>query len=133
MAYLTVSTGVGGGLILDGKLHRGQNNFAGHIGHLVIDPNGPICGCGQRGCVEAIASGTAINKYAQQTINNTISNVELFEQAHLNPSAEHIIQQSAQAIATLCCNLKATLDLDVIVIGGSGSCGWLFRAGSTAH
>ncbi|EAQ51701.1 ROK family protein, partial [Vibrio sp. MED222] len=46
------------------------------------------------------------------------SNVELFEQAHLNPSAEHIIQQSAQAIATLCCNLKATLDLDVIVIGG---------------
>lgn len=118
MAYLTVSTGVGGGLIINGKLHRGENNFAGHIGHLVIDPNGPVCGCGQKGCVEAIASGTAINKYAKQTISQTISNVELFEQAHLNSSAENIIQQSAQAIATLCCNLKASLDLDVIVIGG---------------
>lgn len=118
MAYLTVSTGVGGGLVINGKLHRGHNNFAGHIGHMVIDPNGPLCGCGQQGCVEAIASGTAINQSAKQTINKTITNVELFEQAHLNSSAEHIIQQSAQAVATLCCNLKASLDLDVIVVGG---------------
>ncbi|WP_391091198.1 N-acetylmannosamine kinase [Vibrio sp. NH-UV-68] len=118
MAYITVSTGVGGGLVIDGKLHRGQTNFAGHIGHVVIDPNGPICGCGQQGCVEAVASGTAINKYATQTITTPINNIELFEQAHQNPDAERVIQQSAQAIATLCCNLKASLDLDVIVIGG---------------
>ncbi|MGC9403530.1 N-acetylmannosamine kinase [Vibrio genomosp. F10] len=118
MAYITVSTGVGGGLVIDGKLHRGKTNFAGHIGHLVIDPNGPICGCGQQGCVEAVASGTAINKHAQQTLTKAMSNIALFEESHRNPKAEQIIQQSAQAIATLCCNLKASLDLDVIVIGG---------------
>jgi len=118
MAYLTVSTGVGGGLIIDGKLHCGKNNFAGHIGHLVIDQDGPVCGCGQRGCVEAVASGTAINKQAKQRISSSITNIELFEQAKHNPTAEQVIQESAKAIATLCCNLKACLDLDVIVIGG---------------
>ncbi|WP_353500121.1 N-acetylmannosamine kinase [Vibrio sp. CB1-14] len=118
MAYVTVSTGVGGGIIIDGKLHKGSNWLAGHIGHTVIDINGPDCGCGQNGCVEAIASGTAINKVAQATINPTISNIELFELARNDASAMAIIKRSAQAIAVLCTNLKATYDLDLVVLGG---------------
>ncbi|MGF1751114.1 MULTISPECIES: N-acetylmannosamine kinase [Vibrio] len=118
MAYLTVSTGVGGGLIIDGKLHRGHNNFAGHIGHMVVDPNGPLCGCGLQGCVEALASGTAIQKVARQQISACITNVELFQRAHHDTQANAIIDSSAQAIATVCSNLKASLDLDIIVIGG---------------
>ncbi|RJX75365.1 ROK family protein [Vibrio sinensis] len=118
MAYITVSTGVGGGLVIDGKLHKGVNNFAGHIGHTIIDINGPICGCGQQGCVEAIASGTAIEKQSRIDISPAIDNKTLFATADTNPIAEAIIQRSCQAIAALCCNLKASLDLDVIVLGG---------------
>ncbi|MFM2587323.1 N-acetylmannosamine kinase [Vibrio sp. TBV020] len=118
MAFITVSTGVGGGIIIDGKLHSGQSGLAGHIGHISIDRQGPKCGCGQTGCVEAIASGTAIKKASDAEFVPPISNIELFEQADLNPKAETIILHSADAIATLCCNLKATLDLDVVVLGG---------------
>src|ERR1044071_7424827 len=57
MVYVTWSTGVGGGLIIDGKLHRGAHGTAGEIGHMIIDPNGPLDTCGQRGCLEAFVSG----------------------------------------------------------------------------
>lgn len=57
LLYITVSTGVGGGWILDGRPWRGHGGMAGEIGHTVIDPNGPLCLCGKRGCVERLASG----------------------------------------------------------------------------
>jgi glucokinase len=57
MLYVTVSTGVGGGWILAGRPYRGANGLAGEIGHTVVDPNGPLCLCGKRGCVERLASG----------------------------------------------------------------------------
>lgn len=118
MAFITVSTGVGGGIIIDGKLHSGASGLAGHVGHFSINPHGPQCGCGQVGCVEAIASGTAIKRRSDELFNPVISNIELFKLAEMNPQAEEVITASAEAIATLCCNLKATLDLDVIVLGG---------------
>jgi glucokinase len=54
---MTVSTGVGGGLVLGGRLHHGASGNGGHVGHLVVEPDGPPCACGGRGCLEAIASG----------------------------------------------------------------------------
>lgn len=60
--YLTVSTGIGGGVFIDGKLLEGKGFAAGEIGHVPIVPNGNLCGCGRRGCLEAHASGTAIAK-----------------------------------------------------------------------
>lgn len=60
LVYITVSTGIGGGIIVDGRLYGGAKGSAGEIGHTVIDPNGPLCGCGNYGCLEALASGTAI-------------------------------------------------------------------------
>ncbi len=60
MLYLTVSTGIGGGIIIDGEMYGGKSGAAGELGHVVIDMNGPPCGCGARGCLEALASGTAI-------------------------------------------------------------------------
>ena len=60
MLYLTVSTGVGGGIIIQGELYRGASGAAGELGHMIMDPDGPPCGCGARGCLEALASGTAI-------------------------------------------------------------------------
>jgi len=60
MIFITVSSGIGGGIIVDGRLYRGATGAAGEVGHMVLDEDGPTCGCGQRGCLEALASGTAI-------------------------------------------------------------------------
>ncbi len=64
MLYVTVSTGVGGGWILNGRIWRGADEMAGEIGHLMVDPEGPVCICGRRGCVEILASGPAIARWA---------------------------------------------------------------------
>ncbi len=66
--YITVSTGVGGGIIADGRLLEGQRGAAGEVGHVIVEPDGPPCGCGNRGCLEALASGTAIARRAREEI-----------------------------------------------------------------
>ncbi|MBN2167750.1 MAG: ROK family protein [Actinobacteria bacterium] len=60
--YITLGTGVGGGVYTDGSLLRGNRGVAAELGHIIIDPNGPVCGCGRRGCLEALASGTAMGR-----------------------------------------------------------------------
>jgi len=62
MIYMTVSTGIGGGIIIDNKILHGVNYGAGEIGHFIIEKDGPLCGCGNNGCFEAVASGTALNR-----------------------------------------------------------------------
>ena len=63
---LTLGTGVGGGVVVDGRLRYGPHGRAGEVGHQVIDPNGPRCGCGNRGCVEAFAAGAALSRLGGQ-------------------------------------------------------------------
>ncbi len=65
MVYVTVSTGVGGGLILDGTLYRGASDVAGEIGHVMVDPAGPVCPCGRVGHLEGIAAGPAIVRWVE--------------------------------------------------------------------
>jgi glucokinase len=65
MVYMTISTGIGGGIVLGGRLLLGHKGLAGEIGHMVVQRGGPLCGCGNRGCLEAVASGTAIGRQAQ--------------------------------------------------------------------
>jgi glucokinase len=69
LLYLTVSTGVGGGLILDGRVHRGAAGNGGEFGHVIIDWLGRRCGCGQRGCIEAYASGSSIARRAAEALS----------------------------------------------------------------
>ncbi|MDR5683315.1 MAG: ROK family protein [Armatimonadota bacterium] len=66
--YVTVSTGIGGGLILDGRIYRGASDTAGEIGHTVVDPNGPVCPCGRVGHLEGIAAGPAIVRWVRDQI-----------------------------------------------------------------
>ncbi|HLV10510.1 MAG TPA: ROK family protein, partial [Halanaerobiales bacterium] len=68
MLYVTISTGIGGGIIIDGKVFHGINDIAGEVGHVVIDPLGPVCGCGRKGCFEALASGTAISRMGKKAV-----------------------------------------------------------------
>jgi glucokinase len=66
MLYITVSTGIGGGIIINGELYGGKSGAAGEVGHIIIDVDGPRCGCGARGCLEALASGTALARRGQE-------------------------------------------------------------------
>ena len=68
LVYFTVSTGIGGGIILDGKVWHGLKDAAGEAGHMTVCPDGPVCGCGNRGCLEAMASGPSIARRAREAV-----------------------------------------------------------------
>ncbi|MFA9487985.1 MULTISPECIES: N-acetylmannosamine kinase [unclassified Mannheimia] len=117
--FITVSTGVGGGIILNGDLQIGSNGIAGHIGHTLADPNGPVCGCGRVGCVEAVAAGRAIEASASKW-DSPCSPKEVFERFRQgNSQAVELVEKSAKAIANLIADLKISLDIQKVVLGGS--------------
>jgi glucokinase len=68
MVYVTISTGIGGGVIMDGNLLLGRHGMAAEVGHMTIEPDGPVCCCGNHGCWEALASGTALAQFAAQEL-----------------------------------------------------------------
>ncbi|QLB13680.1 N-acetylmannosamine kinase [Bisgaardia hudsonensis] len=117
--FITVSTGVGGGIILDGELSTGPNGVVGHIGHTLADPNGPICGCGRRGCVEAIAAGRAIEAVSSQWTPpcSPKEAFELFRKG--DEKAIALIRRSASAIANLIADMAIGLDIQKVSLGGS--------------
>lgn len=120
MGFITVSTGVGAGFVINDSLLIGQHGIAGHAGHTLADPNGPTCGCGRQGCVESIASGTAIGKAGQAFFGNECTGKTVFEQyQNGHPEAKAIVENAARTIANLIADLKITLDLQVICLGGS--------------
>jgi glucokinase len=82
LVYITVSTGIGGGVINDGKLLLGVRGLAGEMGHITVMPDGPMCGCGQRGHLEALASGPAIVKWVEEQLAQGVQSI-LSEQTRL--------------------------------------------------
>lgn len=118
MVFLTVSTGVGGGLVLDGRLRIGAGGMAGHLGHMVGAADGPVCGCGRRGCVEAVASGRALAQAATDAFGEAIDAPALFRRAVHDPAAAALVDRAASAIARLLADLRAALDLELAVVGG---------------
>jgi glucokinase len=68
MILVAAGTGIGGGLVLDGRLYHGASGGAGELGHMQLDPRGRLCGCGRRGCLEALASGSALEAYAAEIV-----------------------------------------------------------------
>ncbi|WP_243356121.1 ROK family protein [Bacillus litorisediminis] len=124
--YLTVSTGIGGGIIINGRLYEGASSGAGEIGHSVIEPNGPLCGCGKRGCLEALASGTALTRIWKQRLANAGSPIEptwggkeLFAQAESGDSlANEVIEESSEYIALGLSQTIQTLNPELLILGG---------------
>src|SRR6202049_3883548 len=91
MVYITWSTGVGGGLIIDGKPNRGGHGTAGEVGHMIIDPNGPLDNCGQRGCLEAFVGGANLARETGHTA------AELFAAAAQgNSRARMVVERAAR-------------------------------------
>jgi N-acylmannosamine kinase len=118
LAFATVSTGVGGGLVLDGALLESPRGLAGHLGHMRVAESG-LCGCGRVGCVEAVASGTAIAWAAGDRLGHAITAREVLERAETDPVCREVAEASAKAMAELSGDLRMLLETDILVIGGS--------------
>lgn len=140
LLYVTVSTGVGGGWILDGRPYRGWAGMAGEIGHTVVDPNGPICLCGKRGCVERLASGPYMAHDVAAALGLPAAQVtgELVAQwaAEGEETAVAILDRGARSLGIGLGNAANLLNPGRIVLGGgvtkSGERWWqLVR--QTAH
>jgi len=97
MLYITVSTGVGGGIIIEGELYRGASGAAGELGHVIMDPDGPPCGCGARGCLEALASGTAIAGRGEELVAQGSSKLLAEMRQREGPLTAEMMKRAADA------------------------------------
>lgn len=138
--FVTLGTGIGGGIVAGGRLLRGAGNFAGEIGHTVVDPQGPPCGCGRRGCWERYASGSGLGRIARdaalagkasRVVALAGGDADAVHGEHViraldegDDQAAAIVEEFAWWIALGLANLANVLDPRVIVIGGG-----LVRAG----
>ena len=120
LLYLTVSTGVGAGIILDGMPLSSPHGLAGHAGFMSSRFATQVCGCGREATVESIASGNAIAQVAHQLGHSGLSAKDVFERHYSGQKwATEIIQTSARAIAELCSDLVSLLEIELVVLGGS--------------
>jgi glucokinase len=121
---VTVSTGVGGGLVLDGRLIEGASGNAGHIGHIVVDAeHGPPCQCGGRGCLEAIARGPALAAWAQaegwRAGQPGATAKDLADDAALgHPVAQAALRRAGRALGIAIASATCLCDLEVVAVGG---------------
>ena len=137
--YITVSTGIGGGMVTDGKLFKGANGNAVEIGHTTINFKGPLCGCGNKGCWEAYASGTALARFAKEAIDKGRKTmIKDIEQDYNKIKAEHVfaaakqgdhlarelLVQEAYFLGVGLANMVNSFNPDCIAIGGGLSHEW---------
>jgi glucokinase len=122
MLGMVVSTGIGGGLVLDGAPYHGRTGNAGHVGHVVVEPDGPLCPCGGRGCVEMVASGPHLARWAHahgwQAPADADAKALAEAAANGDPVGLRAFRRGAQALAAMLASVAAVCDLDFVVIGG---------------
>lgn len=119
VAFVTVSTGIGAGLVLEGRLLFGTAGLAGHLGHTVCDPQGEACGCGRRGCLEAVASGMALAEAGRRRFGVPLDARMVLERAREGEAeACALVDHAAMALAQALGDLQALLDPEVVVVGG---------------
>lgn len=117
-----LGTGMGSGLILGNRLHRGPNGNAGEIGHTSIDIDGRACECGRKGCGEAYLSGPSLGRRYAELSGDWLSAEKLFEQfENGDPRARRVFEESFQVMGELFANCVNALDLEAIVLGGGVS------------
>lgn len=134
MVYITASTGVGGGAILNGKIYRGSTSNALEVGHTTVNPSGRACGCGNIGCVESMSSGIYIEKMAKDylssgvttSLNNyeSVTAKEVFKEAENGDEiANQILSETLSYLGIAVANCANIFDPDKIIIGGGVSNG----------
>ncbi len=122
MLGMVVSTGVGGGLVLDGVPYVGRTGNAGHVGHVVVDKDGRPCACGGRGCVETIAAGPSMVRWARENGWSAPPGSGARDLAAAaaagDPVALRAFGRGATALAAMIASVAAVCDLDFVVVGG---------------
>ncbi|HTC85728.1 MAG TPA: ROK family protein [Candidatus Acidoferrum sp.] len=129
LAYVAVGTGIGAGLVLDGRLHRGGRGMAGEIGHVVVEPTGVACRCGQHGCLETVASGPAVARQAAEAVaggaESSLRDVPhidakaVFDAARAgDPLAGRVVAAAGEALARAIAGLVLTCDVECVLLGG---------------
>lgn len=134
--YTCIGTGIGAGILFDGRIYHGRTGAADEAGHMTIDYNGPRCSCGKKGCIEVLASGTAIGKSARAKLAEGATRSQLMlELAHGNlnavtaetvgqaytsgdPLAEEVLLETVELLATWLGNIVDLLEPDVMIMGG---------------
>ncbi|HEY3209443.1 MAG TPA: ROK family protein [Actinomycetota bacterium] len=134
MLLVTVGTGIGGGIVIEGKLFRGAHGFGAEIGHIIVEPGGPLCGCGNLGCWEQVASGRAIGRLGRQAAlehpesmiveaargdAENVTGVEVTLAAKQGDRvAVRILAEVGRRLGEGIAGLVNVLDPDVVVVGG---------------
>ena len=117
--YITISTGIGGGIFVGDRVVRGAYGVAGEIGHVTLQPGGPLCGCGHYGCWEAVAAGRALARDASHAYGVPLSTEQVFVRAQAGERlALQVVDQAAMYTGLGLANLLKTLDPDGFVLGG---------------
>jgi glucokinase len=135
--YATIGTGIGTGVIFDRKIYHGRTGSAAEGGHIGIDPNGPLCPCGKRGCIELLASGPAIARRARHKLADNPDSIilelaggdlqsitsEIVSQAHAEGDlvAKRVVDETLDLLAYWLGNIVDLLEPDIIVVGGGVS------------
>ena len=134
MVFITVSTGIGGGAVLNGKIYRGNTCNALEVGHMTVEKNGPRCNCGNYGCAEALASGTAIGRIAREAVERgestslsrfeKITSYEVFKEAEKGDAvAQNILNEALNYLGICVANIITSFDPEMVIIGGGVSKG----------
>lgn len=134
MLLVTVGTGIGGGIVSDGRLFRGANGFAAEIGHVIVEPGGPLCGCGNRGCWEQVAAGRAIDRMGRQAAREhehsilrklaggdpeSVTGVTVTQAAQQGDEAAlRVLGEVGRRLGEGIGGLVNTLDPQIVVVGG---------------
>jgi glucokinase len=127
--YLSVGTGISAGVVLGGQLYRGTRGLAGEVGHIVVDADGPLCSCGLRGCLEMLASGPAIARFAADAVGagrqssladcSTITAVDVYAAAASGDAlGAEIVAAAGRALARATHGLVMTYDVQRVIVGG---------------
>jgi glucokinase len=126
LIMLTLGTGIGGGIISNGKILHGANGMAGELGHITAVPNGNPCGCGNRGCVEKHASATAIVAMAKLLgLGDNLSALDVFDMATAgDPKAKMIFVSMGEAIGIVLAMLVNAFNFPLYLIAGGMIAGW---------
>jgi len=118
-AFFTVSTGIGCGLVVDGRLESGATGLAGHVGHTRSEPGGILCGCGRHGCLETVASGTALARLGSERLGRAVTAPDLFKAAAEGDAiALGILAGAVVGLVNAFADLTASVDVDCFAVGG---------------
>ena len=132
LVYLTISTGIGGGVITQGCLLQGFHGMAAELGHMTIDPNGPLCGCGQRGHIESFSSGPSIARYVVEQLaagqksslqsEPHVGAVQIAEAARAGDAlAISAFERAGLYLGIAVANYLAIFDPSILIFGGGVS------------